>query len=447
MLALKWIKQTASKLYVQVLIAVIIAAVISIGTWGLLTTLAERVALNQYRQARENETNVLNGIIEDIQKVITERNLSFDQAVKTKVFSRVENYDIYLFGEDGVFAASDDDDFHLSSLSFASTGLYVFSITYADFSSFVLARPRVEKLISYAYEGSVLAMSIFLFLVILFFLMRKKLKYIKCIDDGIEMIAGGMLDYKLPVIGNSELAHLSSSLNHMSESLKEIMEHEKVLDQQQRRLITNISHDLRTPLTIIIGYLDILVNRKFKDTSEAAEYVNGALRKCRRLQHLIDDLFTYTKLINGDFQTDLTKIDLVTFVEQYVGEQDLPVALHGVSGNVPIYCDPNLLYRVFDNLFDNIRKYGTPGRPVLLNLEVLDERASVILANETELQLEGKTDLLFERMYVGNEDRHAESSGLGLSIVAEILRLMNGRVYGRFSDKKLEIIMEFKHLS
>lgn len=116
--------------------------------------------------------------------------------------------------------------------------------------------------------------------------------------------------------GNNELSRLAANINEMSGLLKERIDIEKKADIKQRQLITNISHDLRTPLTVLTGYLDILENHSYENQEEADDFIYCASKKCSQLQKIIEELFTYNKLINGDIPICIENVDIIKFIQK-----------------------------------------------------------------------------------------------------------------------------------
>ncbi|GAA0180366.1 hypothetical protein SH2C18_30730 [Clostridium sediminicola] len=208
-------------------------------------------------------------------------------------------------------------------------------------------------------------------------------------------------------------------------------------------------HDLRTPLTSLIGYLDLLSQHKYKDASTADEYINIALKKSKRIQRLIEDLFTYTKLVNNDINFDFEKVDIGTLVGQFIEEIKPNLNKINIETDVVlpnedllVLTDINQMLRVFENLFDNISKYAKENTSVLVSIYESNKKAIIKITNETNLDLTSSVKLLFDRLYVSDENRHNQSSGIGLSIVAEIIKLQGGIIYAKFNKPFLSIVIE-----
>lgn len=291
-----------------------------------------------------------------------------------------------------------------------------------------------------------ISLGLIIFLLVIYLSLRNILKYIKKIDNGISIIAGGALNYKLPLEGNNELTNLAHSINQMSSSLKENIETEKRIDSTQRKLLSNMSHDLRTPLTSILGYANIIADEKYTNKEELHSYINIIKEKGLQLQKLINDLFEYTKLSNKDIKLNIKQINLETFVSQYITSINKTIIIKNECQTTPmIYADIDLLKRILDNLFDNIRKYATEDSAI--HISISDNNFIILkITNETDENLENDYKHIFDRMYVADSSRKNSASGLGLSIVYESMKLMNGQTSAYYKESNLSILLKFQQI-
>jgi signal transduction histidine kinase len=203
-------------------------------------------------------------------------------------------------------------------------------------------------------------------------------------------------------------------------------------------LISNVSHDLKTPLTSIITYTDIL-KKEGPDSENATEYLDIIEEKSRRLKKLTEDLFEAAKASSGVMPVRNERIDLLSLINQELVEHgdelagvDLDVIVGATKEHYYVKADSQLLWRVVDNLLNNVRKYAMPGSRVYINLTEYTSAGraraatSLEIKNTSAAMLNIPADELMERFQRGDESRATEGSGLGLSIAGDLTRLMDG---------------------
>lgn len=169
------------------------------------------------------------------------------------------------------------------------------------------------------------------YILIFHFLTRKKIKYIKEITSGVQEISKGNLDFQVAEKGNDEFRILAKNINRMSVELKNKIEDERRAEKTKNELITNVSHDLKTPLTTIIGYLTLVKDKKYDSEKHMDDYIERAYSKSLRLKKLIEDLFEYTKITNGVIKVNKTKVNLVELMEQLLGEMSILAKQNNLS--------------------------------------------------------------------------------------------------------------------
>ena len=203
-------------------------------------------------------------------------------------------------------------------------------------------------------------------------------------------------------------------------------------ERMKTELITNVSHDLRTPLTSIVNYVDLLDREKL-DNEKAAEYIEVLKRQSAKLKKLTDDLIEVSKATSGNIEMKLEDCDVSVLIGQAEGEfsdklkaRDLKLEISGTEEPVNVTADGRYLWRVFDNLLSNITKYAMPGSRVYIDVVKKDEHTSVIFKNISEEKLNITADELMERFVRGDSSRSTEGSGLGLSIADSLMKMMKG---------------------
>lgn len=245
-------------------------------------------------------------------------------------------------------------------------------------------------------------------------------------------IVRGNLEPDLPAQGKSALATLAANINTLKYGVKASQREQIKSERLKTELITNVSHDLRTPLTSIISYTELLKAPELAQEDREA-YVQIIDRKAKRLKVLIDDLFEASKMASGNIELVKEKVDLVQLLQQALAEHNETITESSLQFRVtkpekPVYAvvDGPKLWRVFDNLIGNILKYSLENTRVYINLQVLEDKAAIVFKNIAKFELGQDGEELFERFKRGDASRHTEGSGLGLAIAKSIVDLHGG---------------------
>jgi signal transduction histidine kinase len=289
-------------------------------------------------------------------------------------------------------------------------------------------------------EGLVGVLALLAVLVLALYFSVKWVKRYGELKRGVEEIAGGNLKYKIPVgaKAHSEFERLSLKINAIGAATDVAIQGELKNQRLKTDLISNVSHDLKTPLTSIITYTDLL-KKEGLDSGRAAEYLNVIDEKSRRLKKLTEDLFEAAKASSGAIPVRREKVDLLSLVKQELVELgdglagiDLEVVVGAQSEHCYVNADSQLVWRVVDNLLNNVRKYAMPGSRVYIDLHEYKAAGrpptiSLEIKNTSAAKLNIPADELMERFQRGDASRATEGSGLGLSIARDLVRLMDGR--------------------
>lgn len=275
------------------------------------------------------------------------------------------------------------------------------------------------------------------FIVTFLFLTRRMVKDIIHLEQGLQFISEGHLDYRVPVVRQDELGRVASNINDMTEKLQLQIIKERELEKSKMDMITGISHDLRTPLTSIIGYIELLRTDSFQDKAEYDRFIQNTYNKATHLKKLLDDLFEYTRLTSVDTQLNLKKIDLYQLLDQLLFEFE-PLALeNGIHiekeiGDAPLMVcvDSDKIARAVDNLLMNALKYSYKPGTMHIRMNVRHEHIAIEIENKGTPLTTEQTNKLFDRFYKVDYSRSSEGiqtgSGLGLSIARNIAELHQG---------------------
>ena len=278
---------------------------------------------------------------------------------------------------------------------------------------------------------------ILVFAAVFALLQRRTIRYTREISRTLKNISEGDFSGRLPLIGDNELSDIALQVNHMSEEISSLIEREKQAEQTKNDLITNVAHDLRTPLTSIIGYLDLLQSGKDIAPEARQQYLRIAHDKAKYLQQMIEDLFGLTKLGYSEHTTKLEPLDLVQLLGQLLEEFYPVFEQNGMDyeyypqvQHCVIRGDGKLLARLFDNLINNGVKYGKEGKLLRVELTQKDDCAIVRVINYGKVIPQEDLDRLFEKFYRGDASRNSQvaGTGLGLSIAANIASAHGGSI-------------------
>ncbi|MBB5179593.1 signal transduction histidine kinase [Planomicrobium koreense] len=263
-------------------------------------------------------------------------------------------------------------------------------------------------------------------------LMLKRFSYLNVLMQETEAMARGQLNQAVPIRGSSPLANHARQLNRLKEGVKISMSEQAKSERLKTELITNVSHDLRTPLTSIITYTDLLKAPVLSD-EERLSYAGILDRKSQRLKTLIEDLFEVSKMASGNIELHRSKLDFAQLLQQALAEHAEDIEQSGLDfrvsiGDKPlyIYADGQKWWRMLDNLILNSLKYALPGTRVFVSLNGTGGEAEFIIKNITRYELGENPDELFERFKRGDASRQTEGSGLGLAIAQSIVDLHGG---------------------
>ncbi|RDZ06451.1 sensor histidine kinase [Priestia megaterium] len=300
------------------------------------------------------------------------------------------------------------------------------------------------KYIYQVYIG--LGCSVLVFFILFLLCTRPITRYIKQIEGGISRIVNKDWTYSIPVKGKNELSFLARNINWMTEQMRQRFEKERKVEQAKNELITNLSHDLRTPLTSIIGYLTLVKDKQYKNSEELEQYIQTTYSISFKLKNLLDELFEYTKLSLPDVDMQFQKVDLGGLLYQLVGEytpifenRGLDVKVKIPDDAVFISIDIEKIIRVFDNLLSNAEKYSHESGEIGITLRTNEEQVITSISNNTDQIDSEELSHLFERFYRMDKARSSKiaGSGVGLSIAKRIVELHQGEIWAESEQNKI----------
>ena len=252
-----------------------------------------------------------------------------------------------------------------------------------------------------------------------------------------EQIAAGNLGEPVDTRGMiGDFKRFGSTLGSIGDGLSHAVDERMKSERMKTELITNVSHDIKTPLTSIINYVDLLKKEEAGSENETVrQYLDTLDRQSTRLKKLIEDLVEASKASTGNLSVELAPCEIGILLEQTVGEYTERLEASGLTPiltlpetPVFIYADGRRMWRVFDNLMNNICKYAQSGTRVYLELAVIGSRVVITFKNISKERLAASGEELTERFVRGDSSRNTEGSGLGLSIAQSLTELQGGRL-------------------
>ena len=310
-----------------------------------------------------------------------------------------------------------------------------------------------KYLIAAEYLPSVVAVALTVICFIVSFSVRinRRVRYVEYLSQEIQKIREEGFGRTMELQGDDEITRLCAVINEMSVQLREKEEREKRQQRSKDELITNVSHDLRSPLTSIIGYVELLKETGPEDRQRFAEYIEVVERRLTGLNGLINELFEYTKLNSADRLPDMEKRDVLELLRHILYEYKVLMEAEGLTLSWQLEAESHMAHintrqmvRVFQNLLDNARRYAHRAAPVTVTAQDTG-RLHICITNRVADPHGIEPDRIFERFYCGDRARSApQSSGLGLAIVKRIVELHGGEVDASLQGQELSVHLFLK---
>ncbi|ARA99948.1 HAMP domain-containing histidine kinase [Limosilactobacillus fermentum] len=304
----------------------------------------------------------------------------------------------------------------------------------------------------WSYQRIVMALLVLIDIGVLWWrlLRRYHLYQLDHIIGELHYIAQGHLEHRIPFRVNGNQQHVITSVNALVDTITQAMQEERASEKSKDELITNVSHDLRTPLTSIIGYLGLIEDHQYQSEEDIVKYSHIAYDKAKQMKNLVEDLFEYTKVQQHGAPVNFMTVDLGQLLEQVGASFELEANKKGMAINVTcepsplsITADPEKLGRLFSNLVANALKYGHGASYIHLTAKQLGEKVVITVADDGEKIPAEAVKHLFERFYRVESSRNKATggTGLGLAIVQSIVELHHGSVTARSDDQETAFVV------
>ena len=372
-------------------------------------------------------------VLLDFKSYVSKNNISINDYKKIEKWARDYKYiDIYIFKDDNLIYNSN----RYSSLDNLENAVNILNIS-NNFNDISFSDSEAKIFIDCYFEYKYFYINLFisaaigviLFVIIILTLINKKISYIQKLENEIKILEGGNLDYNITINGNDELSFLAESINEMRKSFIDRLQSENEARVANSELITAISHDLRTPLTALVGYLDIIEYKKYKTTENLMQYIHNSREKAYQIKSLSDKLFEYFLVFDRKNDLDLETFNLTEILSQLFEEEIFMLSNEGfIFDYIPCtdtaYIDLNLISirRVFDNIFSNISKYADRSSPIKIRCYIENNILFITVENKINTNLKSVT-----------------STGIGLKTCNKIIQMHNGKLFTEKTNDSFKI--------
>nr|WP_294188251.1 HAMP domain-containing sensor histidine kinase [uncultured Clostridium sp.] len=423
----------STKLEKKLTLSIIISLIISFSIFYLVNSVGEYI-LDKYYDKSSFLENKNTQVISDFKSYVLKNNISINDHKKIEKWIRDYKYyiDIYIFiNNELVYNSNRYASYYTSEnlkiASYISDSLD--DVSFYDTDAKVYIDCYFEYKDYYIILSISVSIGLLCFIIIMLTLIRKKILYIKTIENEIKILEGGNLNYTISIDGNDELGSLAESINEMRKSFIERLQNENEATLANSELITAISHDLRTPLTALLGYLDIIEYKKYKTAESLMQYIHNSREKAYQIKSLSDKLFEYFLVFNKKNDLDLETFNVTEILDQLFQEEIFMLSNENfIFDFIPCstisHLDMNLISmkRVFDNIFSNLSKYADKTKPIKIRYYIKNQDLFIIVKNKINKNL-----------------KSVNSTGIGLKTCTKIIEMHNGNLYTEKTDDSFSI--------
>ena len=430
-----------SSIYFEIAFFIIIAAINSIILFVVIQLAGDKIIDSIYskkKQIIENNEYYIN----DLQSYIREYNISSQNILQLddwvtdnkQIYISIKKSGRWIFFSNEIIEEQNDDNYDISKLP--GGGNYKVELADGVCDVFIVGL--------YSYKAYVilvicdLGVCVAIFFIIFMTLLRKKMDYVEQICNDIQILEGGNLDYNVNVKGKDELAGLAESLNDMRRSFKKQLQEIEKLTKTNKEIVTEMSHDLRTPLTAVLLYAEILKANRFESEEKRNECIEKIVAKMEHMKVLSDRLLEYSIQANNDdedrgiyYAMSDFLLEGISDFESYLENQGFDVNVSLDEKRVRVCLDEEHMTRILDNIASNIIKHADRERVVLISSSLKDEHY---------LQLK------FENGYINNNSDKIESHGIGIRSIESMMDKLGGSVFTKKTDSAFITILELKYI-
>ena len=412
-----------TKLEIKLVLSIIFSFTIACVIFILLESIGGSI-LDSHFSKNSFMNNQKNEAISGFLKYVSDNNLKTNDHDKITQWVIKEKYvNLYIYKDKKLIYNSGINDATIyygktEESAFMPDGS-LYEVKFADTD----AKMYMECFFQYKYYYIVsifdVAIAFLCFIVIMLIFIKRKTTYIGTLESELKTLEGGDLNYEITISGRDELASLAQGINEMRKSFIERLDSENKAYLANSELITAMSHDLRTPLTALVGYLDIIEYKKYKTDENLRQYIHNSREKAYQIKYLSDKLFEYFTVFNtNDDDLELEIFDGNELLEQLIEEQIFILEDNGFNFeidpcNTIFYIEVNLISirRVFDNIFSNITKYADKMMPIKVKYYIQNQLVTIYVENK-----------------INDKLKALSSTGIGLKTCKKIIERHNGQI-------------------
>ncbi|MBU3130581.1 sensor histidine kinase [Clostridium tagluense] len=417
----------STKLEIKLTLSIIISLIISISISFLVNITGEYILDNYYDKSSFLQNKSIQAL-SDFKSYVLKNKISIADHTKIEKWARNYKYiDIYIFKNNALVYNSNryaSYSNYENSAKIPNVSGHSYDVSFFDAEGKVYMDCYFEYKYYYITLFISTAIGLICFVIIMLTLISKKISYIRTLENEIKILEGGNLNYNITIDGNDELSFLAESINEMRKSFIERLQSENEAKSANSELITAISHDLRTPLTALLGYLDIIEYKKYKTKENLMQYIHNSREKAYQIKSLSDKLFEYFLVFNRRNDLDLETFNVNEILEQLFQEEffmlnDENFTYDYIPCDHIAYLDMNLISirRVFDNMFSNISKYADKSEPIKIRYSIEDQNLIITIRNKISINL-----------------KSVSSTGIGLKTCTKIIEMHNGKLSTEKTD-------------
>lgn len=383
-------------LMAELLMAILVAFLVAILTFILVQRAGEGI-VNEMSSSSSYQKKEYNRCFESLQSFVNEHQLALAEVGRLSEWEKKESYVVLSLYNNNRVIYPMDEEFRPEDLANPENfepskpnRILRFSDGTAEVDLFCFYQIRYYYLVTL----SAWAVAAINFVLVLILLIRRKLNYIRILQNEVRILEGGALDYQITQIGRDEIADLARAIEQMRLSLNRQWEIEETTRKSNEELITALSHDMRTPLTSILGYLDLMNRRKDLSNAEKEHYLSCVRQKAYQMKEMTDQLFRYSYLYAQHGETELQPAPAGEWLRQVLSEKGFELENNGFSVQLEIpelrgtiLVNDTLFARVFDNLFSNILKYADAASPVVVKAQQTGTLLNMSMTNAVNTRL------------------------------------------------------------
>ncbi|WP_040949429.1 HAMP domain-containing sensor histidine kinase [Gorillibacterium massiliense] len=408
----------------ELMLCLLISFILSAGLFFLLQSTGESL-LDSYFNKSSFIEDQKNQTIIQFKHYVSDNNLTINDQDQIAKWVKNKRYiGLYLFVDNKLIFTSAVNDFDTEN-NMLIHPILVNAPLYSVHFKGTVAQIYLDSFFEYKYYYIItfigVAISFVFFILTMLFFINRKTSYITVLENEVKILEGGELDYPISTKGKDELASLAHSINELRKSFIEKLDGEEKARSANSELVTAMSHDLRTPLTALIGYLDIIEYRKYKTDEHLMQYIHNSREKAYQIKHLSDKLFEYFTITNTNLSEDhleLESFDGIQLLDQLMDDQLLILQNNGfqfqyIPSNNPFQLDLNLISirRVLDNIFSNVTKYADKSSPVTIKFQLNNKNLLISITNR-----------------INRVSREVTGTGIGVKTCTRIIEQHKGKL-------------------